>query len=1109
MLGERFSFLPPTGRSPATASIAAAAPHDSASSELDDECVHNRHSESFGTSSSSSSSSTNSSSSPSGTDAEQECPITHATPFRTIADRVYARAGSMGSAERIYAALESLPWHERAGRLVHFDIIHSEHRTKSRPLSGGITCYLVGMDVGAGFAVHRALKSTHAIGQAYREICVQQNWHNALITAHIVADGENALVAPLEAAAVAMGQSFEKLPPYSPNANFAGSNLTKKLRTAVRGYLLGAAQHPASAIDGSHEPFAFQQAIAMYNITSISDHPEKHSPYQVLNGVQPVFMGVPFGAPLFMHVPKDQRRQRRLHADLRLRGEGVLSLGPRSPFSDLIQCLTIRNTRRSSRTVLMAHDHYPLGVFPDRVAPSPVLPPTAHTHVEAAITKVTEVIDRDQRVRAVTQATREMLTAQDDRLILEADVSLERAKPYIADRCRALIGTTVSAALRSQFTGTDGHQCSYRRRDLNWDLDHHYLRVRVVHDQADGSAERAYDVDCAQAAHLSCLALAEGELDSETHASSPAERATRLEALLAVVAMSDLPWDRYLAGPERQHVIDAWQRELKALLELGAIVELFPGTPEWEQAINSQSTTPCRVLLSFKRDGTWKARCVIRGDLEDKVALDGADFSYFSNVSRLSTVRLSAMRPGRNIPKQDRVGSRRVSTCDISNAYLQSDPFPASERRYLSIRSPIDGQTRYYRQLVPIYGSCSAPVRWETTFSTWLTTPEHEGGPGFQRGDNEPSCYWHPHRDLLMVLYVDDQFLDGYHSDCEWYYSLLAKRFKIKPPVYLTPTTPLDHLGVGIFCDEQYMYMSMERYIAHMTVVLQRSEFLRRKSPISPELEITDLRPLSPRKAQFFAQALGMCAWLSATVRIDGRYALSRISQYAATPCLGAYNALIHLLDYYQSTPTLCLRQSLHERGEWTFYSDSDLAGNPEAACKRRSQLGYVALNNGCPIVWSSKVTSVQFAELNGAVGYAWGAPVVAHPDILDNHADVSSAAAEIYAAGTATMDLLGLSYVASEAGIPFPSVITLQVDNAACEAYANQTRYSGRSRLRHIDARQRWVQCLRDSRLVRTTHVPSPENLSDWLTKPLKLAVFLPMRARMMHFARVPVASP
>ena len=65
----------------------------------------------------------------------------------------------------------------------------------------------------------------------------------------------------------------------------------------------------------------------------------------------------------------------------------------------------------------------------------------------------------------------------------------------------------------------------------------------------------------------------------------------------------------------------------------------------------------------------------------------------------------------------------------------------------------------------------------------------------------------------------------------------------------------------------------------------------------------------------------------------------------------------LHLVDYFLSTPTLCLRQSLYNTGSWSFYSDSDIAGCPEAVTKRRSQLGYVALNNGCPIVWSSKVT--------------------------------------------------------------------------------------------------------------------------------------------------------
>ncbi len=69
------------------------------------------------------------------------------------------------------------------------------------------------------------------------------------------------------------------------------------------------------------------------------------------------------------------------------------------------------------------------------------------------------------------------------------------------------------------------------------------------------------------------------------------------------------------------------------------------------------------------------------------------------------------------------------------------------------IRSPIDGTVTYYRQLISVYGSCSASARWETTFSSWLCSPdsESEGGPGFVRGMNEPSAYYHPGRDLLMV----------------------------------------------------------------------------------------------------------------------------------------------------------------------------------------------------------------------------------------------------------------------------------------------------------------------------------------------------------------------
>ncbi len=104
--------------------------------------------------------------------------------------------------------------------------------------------------------------------------------------------------------------------------------------------------------------------------------------------------------------------------------------------------------------------------------------------------------------------------------------------------------------------------------------------------------------------------------------------------------------------------------------------------------------------------------------LEDKAAVDGPGFHYFSNVARMSTVRMfeSAVRPGRNVPgparpRAGKVGHRFVSPCDVSSALLQSDPFPREVRRLLKIRSPIDGSVTYWRHRIPlpVYGSCSVP----------------------------------------------------------------------------------------------------------------------------------------------------------------------------------------------------------------------------------------------------------------------------------------------------------------------------------------------------------------------------------------------------------------
>ena len=105
-------------------------------------------------------------------------------------------------------------------------------------------------------------------------------------------------------------------------------------------------------------------------------------------------------------------------------------------------------------------------------------------------------------------------------------------------------------------------------------------------------------------------------------------------------------------------------------------------------------------------------------------------------------------------------------------------------------------------------------------------------------------------------------------------------------------------------------------------------------------------------------------------------------------------------------------------------------------------------------------------------------------------------------------MDILSLSYVCSEAGIAFPEKFTLQIDNAAAQSFASQTSYAGKSRLRHIDARQEWIQALRDSNLVKTVHVDTTENISDMFTKALPLVTFLGFRKQLMHFHSIPVTA-
>jgi hypothetical protein len=200
------------------------------------------------------------------------------------------------------------------------------------------------------------------------------------------------------------------------------------------------------------------------------------------------------------------------------------------------------------------------------------------------------------------------------------------------------------------------------------------------------------------------------------------------------------------------------------------------------------------------------------------------------------------------------------------------------------------------------------------------------------------------------------------------------------------------------------------------------------------------------------------------------------------------------MVQYLVQHKNLCLSQKLYpedidigteanidDQLGFSFWCDTDHAGNTEIQNKRRSQNAMVACIDFVPFDWSSKASSVTFAT----------------PLIGEAHADVSTGSVEIYGAGNATMDILDDCYLIEEMGMEFPIPFILKMDNTTAKAFCDET--VKRSKLKHIDCRQEWCKMIRNKNIVIAEYVESEGNLADILTKILEPGIFLYLRDIMM----------
>jgi hypothetical protein len=552
---------------------------------------------------------------------------------------------------------------------------------------------------------------------------------------------------------------------------------------------------------------------------------------------------------------------------------------------------------------------------------------------------------------------------------------------------------------------------------------------------------------------------------------------TEMAHMLAVHSQKDMDWNLALKGPDADKAITALENELTSLTST-ILTEIDENDSEYTQAVDL--ATPGRLLLSTKRSGSYKGRGVKQGFKEDTEQADGPNFNYYAHVAKFNSIRMSIFRMNR--------GTRRIALKDVSTAFLQSDKYPEGTKKYVCFKHPVTKRWIYYKQSGPLYGEKSASRRWEDTIAPWYESE------GFTRGMNEPCAFLNEVRDILVLLWTDDNYIDAEEDEVKFTDEKLDGRFDCTGLEILMPSTEIDYVGMQMFQTIKFTGLCLEKYIEKTLLILGLADSSKTaRTPICQPID-TESALLTGDFLRLYPTAIGCFGWMANTCRPDLAYAHSRMAQHLSSPTASAWEAVVHCCNYLRATKDLCIAAPLYQQDidprrpiipdtelGWEFYSDSDFAGNTEVQNKRRSQSGFIAMLNGAPVLWGSKVSSVCFA----------------HPDVGEAHADISSGAAEVYAAGNATFEFLHLSYTADEMGIPFPKPFTMQVDNKAAIAFSDNSAF--KSKLKHIDVRQEWVQTLRNKSILTTKYVRSEDNLADLFTKILTADIFEKLRNRMM----------
>ena len=399
---------------------------------------------------------------------------------------------------------------------------------------------------------------------------------------------------------------------------------------------------------------------------------------------------------------------------------------------------------------------------------------------------------------------------------------------------------------------------------------------------------------------------------------------------------------------------------------------------------------------------------------------------------------------------------------DVKTAFLNGD---LEEEIY--VRSPrgIPNKTsRVYRLHKAIYGLKQAHLAWHSRVVADLCNA----------GFNElPSCpcvfvKWYEEEDAVVIIlvYVDDFLvLSSSQQRMEEVKNVLSSLYELRVLEEINY-----YLGVELTWskngDDETLALSLPSYIEQ---VLNRFGMENARPCPTPMVEgfsaaIENGEDIEVVEQTLYQQMVGCLLHIALRTRPDIMTAVGILSRFAARPTAYCHKGVKRVLRYLRGSTRMGLVYGAISKcvaPQLVAFVDSDYASD---STTRKSTSGMILLLEGALVLWHSK---------------------------RQKCCALSTCEAEYRAMTEASMDLLLYDRVLDEMRMPRKDgAIPMHSDNEAAIGWASGERSPYR-RSKHIDVAVHFIRDLVRSKRVKVPYVPTDENISDGMTKPLGRTAF------------------